>query len=361
MIARPQVAVAALLATWACVGCTSNTTQPSSSLTASVAAPVGVSPANTSKISYGGQPVILTVQNAVATRPNGTVYSFEVATDPGFSSRIQTPNNVAEGANGQTNVSLATLAGSTDYYWHARATTGGTTSPFGATLKFSIGPPVILSPPMPIGPLSGVQTGPRPTFRVMNATRSGPAGPITYRFQVSTNAAFTGVFVTAIQPEGQNETGFTPTSDLPLNTTLYWNVIAIDAASGVTSAPSTVQSFTALNPSQAQLVANQLGVPLWPGVQPPGTPGHATMGSFWSVEYLTSYNGVTFLNPPLDALQVFDMLDRGMDPQSAINWMNSNGYPTQAAYYPAVQVIGFSYEYMALVNGAWSLVLKVGA
>jgi len=49
-----------------------------------------------------------------------------------------------------------------------------------------------------------------------------------------------------------------------------------------------------------------------------------------------------------------DLLDRGFDPQGAIDWMNGNGYRTIAAWYPAVQVIGFAYEYMALVNGRWT-------
>jgi hypothetical protein len=38
--------------------------------------------------------------------------------------------------------------------------------------------------------------------------------------------------------------------------------------------------------------------------------------------------------------------------------MHGNGYPTQAAYFPAIAVIGFSYEYMALINGRWDLVLR---
>ena len=41
--------------------------------------------------------------------------------------------------------------------------------------------------------------------------------------------------------------------------------------------------------------------------------------------------------------------------------MHSNGYPTVAAYYPSVAVIGFQHEYMALINGRWDLILKVGA
>ena len=361
MSVRCDLAAAMLFLACASAACSNSSTQPSTSDTASVTIPVGLSPANSSRVSFNSQPVSLTVRNAVATRSTGTTYAFEVATDPGFGNKVQTPANISEGANGQTTAALAPLAASTDYYWHARATTAGTTGPFSATLKFTVGPAIIINPPVPIGPLNGTQTRPRPTFRVTNSARTGPAGAITYRFEISTNSAFTAVISTATQPEGVNETGFIPNNDLPINIPLYWRATAIDAVNGVTSAPSAFQTFTTRPPSQADLVADKLGVPLWGGVQPPGTNGHATLGSFWNVEYITSFNGVTFLNPPLDELQIFDLLDRGMDPQSAITWMNSNGYPTQGAYYPSVQVIGFAYEYMAYVAGAWDLVLKVGA
>jgi hypothetical protein len=74
-----------------------------------------------------------------------------------------------------------------------------------------------------------------------------------------------------------------------------------------------------------------------------------------------SFDGVRFLNPPIDEVRIFDLLDRGMDPQGAIDWMNGHGYPTIAAFYPPVNVIGFQFEYLAFINGQWDIVLKVGA
>jgi hypothetical protein len=346
---------------------TSNPTQPSgnsgstvaSGSTASVTVPRPAQPANGAVVANVAQPVTLTVLNAIVTKTSGTTYTFEVATDVAFASKVQTKDGVAEGSNGQTSVTLDALPAAADYYWHARATAGGTTGPFGTPYKFTIGPPITINAPVPIGPLNGAQTGPRPALRVTNATRTGPAGLITYKFEIATTATFSSIIVSATNVEGINETGFIPTSDLPVNGVLYWRATAMDAANGVVSAPSAVQSFTPN--SQAGLVAAQLGVPLWPGIQPPGTTGHAVMGNYWTVEPITSFNGVTFLNPPLDEVQIFDLLDRGMDPQSAINWMNANGYPTQAAFYSAVNVIGFNYEYLAFVNGRWDIVLKLGA
>ena len=63
----------------------------------------------------------------------------------------------------------------------------------------------------------------------------------------------------------------------------------------------------------------------------------------------------------LPVLHEIDRDKRRMDPQSAINWMNSNGYASNAAWYPVPQVVGFTHEYMGLINGSWNMIQKVGA
>ena len=328
-------------------------------LTASIAAPRPLTPANNAAIRNLDQPVVLIVQNAISTRP-GLTYTFEVATDAAFTSKVQTKDAVVEGTSGQTGARLDQLAAAKDYYWHARASGSGTTGLFGATYKFTIGPAIVIDAPVPIAPLNGTQTSTRPALRVTNATRQGPAGAITYRFEISNVSTFATLVTSGTNTEGVNETGFIPAADLAANVTLFWRATALDVANNISSNPSAVQSFTT-KPSAAALVAAQLGVPLWPGNQPPGTNGQAIMGSFWNVEPVTSFDGVTFLNPPIEEVRMFDLLDRGFDPQGAIDWMNGNGYRTIAAYYPAVQVIGFAYEYLAFVNGRWDIVLKAGA
>jgi hypothetical protein len=332
----------------------------SASLTASVAAPRLLTPANEAQIANSAQPLTIIVQNAVVTKPGGTTYTFEVATDSAFANKVQTKEGVAEGSGGQTGVKLDMLAAAKDYYWHVRAQGGGTTGVFGATGKFTIGPAITLDAPVPISPLTNARTSVRPVLRVTNAVRTGPAGTTTYRFEVASTSSFSPVLVTGTAAQGTNETGFTPSADLAANATFFWRATALDVANGVTSAPSAVQSFTT-TPSAASNIAAQLGVVLWPAAQPPGSPGHAVLGKDWNVEPLKSFDGVTFLNPPIDEVRIFDLLDRGLDPQGAIDWMNGNGYPTKAAYYPAVNVIGFQYEYLALINGQWDVVLKVGA
>jgi len=361
-------AVALALGTAAC-GKTSNPDQPSATaatpsggegLSASIAAPRPLSPGNNVQIRNGDQPLTLAVRNAVSTK-SGVTYTFEVATDAGFAGKVQTKDAVAEGANGQTTARLDVLAAATDYYWHARATSSGTTGIFGPTYKFTIGPAIAINPPVPIAPLSGAVTTTRPTLRVVNATRTGPTGAISYRFEIAPTAAFSSLVVVGTNSEGVNETGFVTPSDLPVETTFFWRATAIDAANNVSSPPSAAQSFRTSRPSAAAGIAAQLGVTLWPGAQPTGTNGNATLGHSWDVGYLTSFDGVVFLSPPLEELQIFDLLDRGYDPQRAIDWMNANGYPTRGVYYPAVLSIGFPYQYMAYVNGAWDLVRRVGA
>jgi hypothetical protein len=359
------VVVAAAAAT----ACSNSPSSPS----ASVTVPLAALPPMNASVRFGDQPIMLAVANAaVSSTTTGTVYAFEVATDSAFSAKVQTKDNVAEGTNGQTTVKLDALAGGKDYYWHARATSGGTTGPFSTPFKFTVGPAVIVNAPAPIGPLSGVTTTPRPAFRVTNATRSG-AGAITYRFEIANSTAFTTIVASATVNEGVNETGFIPTSDLPANVTLSWRATAIDATTGVASTPSTVQTFTTRAFSQAEAIAFQLGVPLWPGAQPSGTIGHATMGDDrvygvgWNIQTL-HYNpaNVFFQSPDIEMLRFFDLFDRGYDPDGAVAWQQSNGYPTNAQWYPGPEkaVLGLRYVYIAarnkvLTNAIWDIVLRL--
>jgi hypothetical protein len=214
-----------------------------SALTASVTTPRPLTPGNGASIPNLSQPVTLAVQNAIVTKSTGTTYTFEVATDAAFTAKVQTRDGVAEGGGGQTSVKLDALAPAKDYYWHVRATAGGTTGVFGAVFKFTIGPAISINAPVPIAPVNGAATGARPALRATNATRTGPAGAISYRFEISTTSTFSSILVTGTNSEGVNETGFIPTADLPINTTLFWRVTAIDSANAISSAPSATQNF----------------------------------------------------------------------------------------------------------------------
>ena len=351
--------VALTLAALAVAGCrSSNPSQPTGAApaavadaTASIAAPRPLTPANNAQIRNIDQPLTIVVQNAVTTAASPLTYTFESATDASFTNRAQTWDNVAQGTAAQTSVRLDQLAAARDYWWHARATGGGTTGVFGPAYKFTIGPAITINAPVPISPLTGARTNQRPPLRVANAVRTGPVGPITYRFEISPSPTFNPITVTATNNEGVNETGYAPATDLAPQTGYYWRAFAIDAASGVTSPPSAAQSFVTADA-------------LWPNEVPPGGTGHAVRGLGWETRTVTAYPGLpiqtTFESPRLEVSRFFDLLDRGFTPNGALDWMNDHGYRTQAVWYPDVQVCGFAYEYVALVHGTWELVIRVG-
>jgi len=365
------VAVSAALPAVLCAACTSSSTQPSGG-SASVTSPVAVSPSASAQIKFADQPVTLIVRNATVTQSSGTTYTFQVASDPSFASVVQTKDGVTESTSGQTSVRLDALAASKDYYWRGRATANGTTGPYSAPSKFTMGAAVVVSAPSPIAPLTGATTNTRPTLRVTNSTRTGPAGAITYRFEISTSSTFSPIVVSATTNEGINETGYIVNTDLTPGTTYYWRCTALDASNNVSSTPSPIQSFTPQQ-SQAEALAKQIGITLWPGAAPTGQTGHATMGEAgpfgagWQPQTLYyAPQNVFFQSPDAEMLRLFDLLDRGMDPDSAIAWMNSNGYPTQALWYPPPEkaVIGLHYVYLAsrgkvVVNSIWDIVVRV--
>jgi hypothetical protein len=355
-----MLSLATVLAAAAC------TSSPASPAPVSTVAPLLLAPANGAQIANQGQPVTLVVQNAAGSKAD-TTYTFEVASDVAFTTKVQTKDGVAEGSSGQTSVKLDALLAAKDYYWRARAQAPGATGVFSDLFKFTIGAAISLAAPTPIGPLSNSETSSRPTLRVNNAARSASAGTITYKFEVARDLGFGSIIVTGTNAEGVNETGFIPTSDLPTRVLLFWRATAIDAANGVISSPSTVQSFTALPPSQAETVAQLAGIVLWPGKVPLGAAGHATMGDNWQVQTLHYLPGnVFFQSPDAEMLRIFDLLDRGFDPDGAAGWMNTNGYPTAALWYPPPEkaVIGLRYVYLAsrnkvFVNGTWEVVLRL--
>ncbi len=195
-----------------------------------------------------------------------------------------------------------------------------------------------------------------------NSARTSNAGFIVYRFEVSTTQTFAAILLTQTVSETPGQTSYSPpvNQPAPSQNTLFWRVTATDTTNNVSSPPSAVQSFTYSPPTPQALLAIQAGYVLWPGIQPPGTTGHAQLGANWDVAVITSFDGVRHTKPTLEELQVFDLMDRGMDPAGALNWMNTFGYSTSGVYYPDVKVIGFPFEYLALVNGSWQLVVRVG-
>ncbi len=339
-------------------GCSKSTpTAPS----VSVGQPTPLLPSNGAQIANLAQPVTLVVQNATVSGSTSVFYTFEVATDSGFANKAQGKGGIIGGSGGQTVVTLDTLLANQTYFWHAQATGGGSTGAFGPTYSFSIGPVVSLGTPTLVSPVSNGLVSDRPKFTVTNAVKVGPTGTVVYKFEVSDSLGFTNIVAAGTVSEGPGQTSYTPSLNLPTGKTLYWRVTALDQTNNVTGVPSAVQSFTCNPSSAAGNIATQQGIMLWTGTQPTGTPGQATMGPGWDVGVKRDFYGNSFTSPTLEELRIFDLLDRGMQPDPAIAWMQSNGYPTAAVYYSSVRSIGFFAQYMALIGGSWELVLRVGA
>src|SRR5579863_9667331 len=88
------------------ISCAQSPAAPTGSAT--VLTPALVAPANGAQIANLQQPITLTINNALVTESSATVlYTFEVATDAAFASKVQTPT--ASPGNGQTSVVLSPL------------------------------------------------------------------------------------------------------------------------------------------------------------------------------------------------------------------------------------------------------------
>lgn len=234
--------VGAVLLTLA--GCSKSPSQPTG--TASVTAPALVRPAPNTTVRNVEQPVTLAVTNSLVTQSATTTYTFEVSSDSGFTNKVQTKTGVAEGTGGQTTVRLDTLTPGADYYWRARADAAGTTGVFTPTYKFTVGPQVTLSAPALVSPASGAQTNARPTFTVTNAPRTGPAGPVTYRFEVAATPAFNPLILdtkVAESTSGRTSLVIQRPAELPAEATIYWRVTASDDSNLVSSPVTQAASF----------------------------------------------------------------------------------------------------------------------
>jgi hypothetical protein len=231
-----------VLLTLATAACTGSPVSPAGPVTVTAAGPVA--PANGAQITFGSQPVTLTVTNATVSNASaGVTYTFEVASDAAFANKVQT-KDTPEGS-GQTSVTLAPLAAGSDYYWHVRTVAGGTTGAFTNPLKFTIGPAIAISAPVQIAPVNGTTSALlRPTLVVTNAVSTGPVGRLFYRFDISQTDTFAAVVVTGTVPEGNGQTSFSVPTDLTISASYFWRVQAVDTDNNVTGAFSGPAKFT---------------------------------------------------------------------------------------------------------------------
>jgi hypothetical protein len=232
-----------------------------------ISSPVLLSPAQGFKFKESEQPIKLVVQNATTNGVRPLTYSFEVASDSGFTTKVFSRSKVAPG-EGNTSVTIDRLEIGRAYYWRAWAEDGANTGT-AATAGFEIYPKAAINAPATISPANGEKvTTTSPTVVAANAATVGPVGGLVYEFQVANDQAFTSLVAAGVVNEGAGQTSFVAAS-LPNNATYYWRVRAKDGET--TSAWSITQSF-------------KTPVAAAPGPSPAPPPGGGNGGSCASTD-----------------------------------------------------------------------------
>ena len=203
-----------------------------------------VSPAEGKAFKFIEQPVALVLGNGITTGTTALTYTFEVATDAAFASKVYTRDNVAEGAGGQTTLTLDRLAGA-KLYWRARSNAGSVAGPTSAVRSFVIGQEVVLQAPTLLSPLNNVEVNEAPVLVLNNVQRTGPAGEIVYRFEVSETPSFATLVYTATVTEQRGTVTQHQIVGKPEDKIYYWRARASDAENAVTTAYSATGSFKA--------------------------------------------------------------------------------------------------------------------
>ena len=201
-----------------------------------------VTPTSGQRFKFADQPLTLAVRNGVSTGSSPLTYSFQVASDAGFASVVYSKDGVAEGS-GQTTLKIDKLAGNKDYFWRARVSTGSATGLFSPGRAFNVGPEVVIQAPTLLSPAQNGTLNGVGSLVAQNAAKSGPAGQIFYRFEVSDTQAFGNLKFVSTTAEQAGQTSVQMTAALVTNAIYYWRVQASDPSNGISGPYSSVFSF----------------------------------------------------------------------------------------------------------------------
>ena len=236
---------ASALAVFGLVGCeaakSSNPTAPSVAGPipgVNITAPALLEPAQGFKFKENEQPIRLVVANATSSGVRPLSYTFEVAADAGFNTKVFSRAGVAPG-DGNTSVQIDRLEIGRSYYWRAWAEDGANTGAI-ASAGFEIFPKPAVTPPAALAPANDetVNTS-TPALKVQNASFVGPIGWLSYEFQVATDEAFTRLVAAGIVNQGTGETTFSSTP-LAAGTLHFWRVRASDGENSSGWSPTRV-------------------------------------------------------------------------------------------------------------------------
>jgi hypothetical protein len=231
----PAAAVAAGLL-FTLVGCEAKKSE--TPLSPSVAGPIPgveistprlIEPSMGAKLKDAQQPIRLMIENSNTSGVRPLAYTFEVASDTSFSSKVFGRGSVPPGGDGKTSVQIDRLEIGRTYFWRVRAEDGANSGPF-LTAQFEVLPKAFISAPTPTSPVNNeVVASRQPTLHVRNVDKNSAVGGLVYEFQVSSNQAFTSLTGNGASYEGAGETTVKVGADLPNNATQYWRARAMDA------------------------------------------------------------------------------------------------------------------------------------
>lgn len=234
----------------ALVGCEAS--KSSNPLSPSVAGPIAgvqitapkmLEPAQGFRFKENEQPIKLLIENSSSTGVRPVTYTFEVASDDAFSSKVYARSGVAAGDGGRTSVIVEKLDLGRGYYWRVRADDGANSSMY-ASSNFEVLPKALLNPPALLSPIDNVRTTTRrPELTVGSSERNAAVGRVTYEFQIATDPAFPSNSLVAAggRDDAGDRTSYTPDGELTLNIQHFWRVRATDGET--TSAWSSGQVF----------------------------------------------------------------------------------------------------------------------
>lgn len=270
-----------------------------------ITAPKLLLPSAGQRIPTAEQPVTLTLENSATNGQRPLSYVFEVAADAGFTTKVFSREAIAPGSGGRTSVVLPEpLTAGRTYYWRAQAVDGANSSSVPGPANFDIYTPIVIQAPTLASPVDGlVLTTLKPTLVARDAARSGPAGAITYAFQVSESQSFSAIVLNGVVSEQATQTSYTSTQDLSYSKTYFWRVRASD--------PTTVGPWS---------------VTQWfrtPDAAPTPTPTPTPSPTDPAAGDQINMNGAAILNSPQDlaswpitsSLQVVDIRPNGVSVQ----------------------------------------------
>lgn len=206
-----------------------------------ITAPRLLEPAAGTKIKESQQPITLLVENSSTNGVRPIAYTFEVASDSEFTTKMYARSGVLPGSDGRTRVTVDRLESGRGYYWRVRAEDGANSSGYSSS-TFELLPRPQLDPPPMLSPINNEQTANRrPSLRIGSSARNAAITSVVYEFQLATDPVFAAMVATGIRTEAGGETSFDINGDLNGSTTFYWRARAID--SELTSSWSTIHSF----------------------------------------------------------------------------------------------------------------------